>query len=577
MSQPADQPSEAKPLEASEALALGDFYEIGLVGKKLVLPDKPGGVIYAKVYDGFLKQNGYRHFVNRSTGCTDEDPALKFVENTLIPQLQDAWDNRAAVLKVTREQLRSKKSANVPAPKGSLEDAVMSVLDMWEERNVYDLQVFRGRKYAACQFLKALGDKARQPSYEPIEDDCLEALGKMLETYDKDKGGAAQAVRELKYVLKRVERFPAKLVCKLKAPKCNAKIREAAKDDFPLTPAERVIIWNNLPKADRETRGILLVLMNSSQHGIDVANLTVKKFREACQDICVNERCKTETSFRMVAWTETRQWCADRKYDDADIYAFEVVYTKKELKTPGRNRIPLDETPQQAEKRRAAASQRAAALVKAYLVEICGITRPGVSMHSFRYTNVSEWEAEGFARVACMACSGHLTEENYVKYASPIYEHIKSISNTTHDFWRHADQERVRIFTKNQLYDALVVAMQAESEKIIKEMAGQHAAQTETMRDAHESQKAALREAHITQMSLMRDLYAAQMSAMRTHHDVQNAKLDQIICLLGAWIGIFFNAPALLKRALSSFCGGGRHSPPDSPAKLLKQPEITIN
>jgi hypothetical protein len=532
MSESPDKPKQAKPRKGSAELELGDYFSIGLVGGKLPEPDEKSGIYRPRVYDGFRNTNGYGHWVKRSSDSKTKEGALEFVAKVLIPELQANWLARANRLGLTPEQMRSASNKDEPPPEGSLEEE----LQAWKARHGEDSSrsqsTWRGYKYALESLIRNSDFRVKQPGYVFTKADCAEIRDGMLKECKKP-GGRKKLMENTRYVLKQCPRFPIALVPEFEAPKINADQTSASKQDFPFTAAERAIIWQNLSKADSTTRGIILVAANSTQHGTDVANITVKELRRACEDICVLERNKTDVEYRFVAWEETRAWSAEMKFHPDAIHAFKAaVYSRKELKNPRANLVPLVESKEQAEKRRADAASRAAKLVKKFLVEVCEITRPGTSMHSFRYTNVSEWEAEGFPRIACMACSGHVKEENYIGYAVPIREHIKRISQTTHDFWKHAAKERLYIFTKAQLYEALVVVIKQESDRTIAALEKQHFAHLAEMRHDHDRQLAEIHKDHAVQSAAMREAHEMQLAEMRKNHAQQSTKMDLIIRLL---------------------------------------------
>lgn len=242
------------------------------------------------------------------------------------------------------------------------------------------------------------------------------------------------------------------------------------------------MIWKNLPHTDRTTRGVILLAANSTQHAIDVANVTIKQLKEARHAICVGERFKTEVSYRMIMWAETQAWMDECNFHADDIYAFpELVFTKQELKqNPNINRAPLNESPDDAKTRRDRAATNANKKVVKFL-KLHDLKRPGLSLHSFRHTNISEWESQGFPRVVCMASSGHMTEESYMKYASAAWHLHKNLSESTHDFWEHAGKERVYIVTKTQLYEALVAVIKSTKEETIAETKKQNEATVATV------------------------------------------------------------------------------------------------
>lgn len=532
MSDPASQPAEVKLARPRARLRLGCRDDIGVMGGGV-----PKGATEVTVYTGFDKRTKdgewVKHFLKRKTRNAQGLTPQEYVDKVLLPEFRADWDEEA------------KKPGVLPARQGkvsppaktdehqvrTMEEIVLAELDMWWERKCYTLNTFRGYKYAAKSFLEHSRELAKTPGYVYTKKDIPGIVGRMAANTNKNTKGPSQLMRNTKYVLRRIRAFPSRLVKEFEVTKPDGRLVREAKQAYPLTSKERAIIWRNLPKADRETRGILLMTMNSTQQAVDIGMTKVKKLKEACEELCMDGRHKTDVYYRLVAWGETKAWLDAMEFGEDDIFAFKsVVYSRKELKDPDINRKPLNESNEEAETRRDNAADRAAKLVKKFLVEVCDIKRPGVSIHSFRHTNVSEWEVQGFPRILSMALSGHLTEESFLNYASAAVEYLKKVISHTHDFWAHADRERVLIFTKSQLYEALVVVIQKESAKVIA-----------AMKDDHAAQDAKMLEEHATQLQEMRKEHEYQLGEMRKDHAAQDVKLDWVMGILRSFVAVIMN------------------------------------
>ncbi len=278
MSESPHKPKQPKPRQASVELELGDYFSIGLVGEKLPEPDEESGIYRPRVYDGFLNADGYGHWVKRSSKSKTEEGALEFLNKELIPKLQANWLKRAAELGVTPEQKRSITDKDERPLEGSLEEELRA----WKARHGKDpsrsRSTFAGYQYALDSFVRNSGSHVKEPDYVFTKEDCPEIRDGMLKDCKKP-GGRKKLMENLRYVLKQCPRFPIKLVSEFKAPKVNPDRNSVSKQDFPFTQQERRIIWENLPKADPTTRGLVLLAANSTQHGTDVANIDVKDLR----------------------------------------------------------------------------------------------------------------------------------------------------------------------------------------------------------------------------------------------------------------------------------------------------------
>mgnify|MGYP003574927894 CR=1 FL=1 len=463
-----DVPFEFDPGE----LILGDLKDIRVMR---IEPLGKLGIHTATLYTGFLCPDLQKHFIKRTTTVVDNKEAQDIADHIYIRKLIEIWQttakNRGIDPENTDPDKQTKKS------EGSIGREMLDNLNVWEERGLVGRSTLRGYATATNSFILRSEGKAFDPKWVPTEEECEEILTGMLKKTKKETGGPKKLTENLRYCLKRATRFPAELTDLFDAEKKNVQAIRAKGEEYPISAKERAIIWENLPKADRITRGLILLLANSCQHGIDIANLTVKALREALKDITFWDRQKTGFYFRMIAWEEVFNWFKEMNFHDDDIYVFDFGYTAEERQVPNFNRVPLQESDKEAAKRRSRASGRAGTLVKNFLQKICGLKRKGLSIHSFRHTNISEWEAEGWPRLVGMACSGHGTEANYLDYAHPIRSHIRSLSGTTHDFWAHAERERVYIFTITQLYEAIVAVIDRSKSEVLSELQNSSRAQ----------------------------------------------------------------------------------------------------